>query len=225
MTIYVLSLFPEIVEQYFGSSIFGKAVERGLIRPISVDIRDFATDKHQTADDTPYGGGAGMVLQAGPLGRALDSVYATSRRTIYASPAGRRFTQETASELAREEELVFICGRYEGIDERIIDLYVDDELSIGDYVISSGELAALVMIDAVYRLREDVIARESLEEESFTDGLLEYPHYTRPEVYRGMRVPDVLLSGHHRRIRDWRRRRRVEKTQLFREDLLGPTDL
>ena len=223
MRIHVLSLFPELVQQYFSASILGKAVNRGLITAVSVDIREFATDRHRTTDHTPYGGGAGMVLQAEPLGRALDSVHAASKRTVYPSPAGRRFTQRTARELAREEDLVFICGRYEGIDERIIDLYVDDELSIGDYVISSGELASLVMIDAIYRLREHVISRDSLEEESFTDGLLEYPHYTRPELYGGLRVPEVLRSGHHQRISDWRYRRRIEKTQRFREDLLGPS--
>jgi tRNA (guanine37-N1)-methyltransferase len=225
MTFYVLSLFPQIVEQYFSASILGKAVERDLIRLVSVDIRDFATDKHRSADDTPYGGGAGMVLMAEPLGRALDSVGAAARRTVYASPAGRRFTQGVAAELAREEELVFVCGRYEGIDQRIIDLYVDDELSIGDYVISSGELSTLVIIDAVFRLREHVISRESLEEESFTDGLLEYPHYTRPEVYQGQRVPDVLLSGHHANIHAWRHGRRVEKTKRYREDLLDTPDV
>ncbi|MFP4484257.1 MAG: tRNA (guanosine(37)-N1)-methyltransferase TrmD [Spirochaetota bacterium] len=225
MTLYVLSLFPEIVEHYFGASILGKAVERGLIRLVSVDIRDFAFDRHRTCDDTPYGGGAGMVLRAEPLGRALDSVGASARRTVYASPSGRRFTQEVAAELAREEELVFICGRYEGVDQRIIDLYVDDELSIGDYVISSGELSTLVIIDAVYRLRENVISRESLDEESFTDGLLEYPQYTRPEVYQGLRVPQVLLTGHHERIRAWRRNRRIEKTKRHREDLLIDPDV
>jgi tRNA (guanine37-N1)-methyltransferase len=225
MTLYVLSLFPEIVEHYLSASILGKAVERGLIRLVSVDIRDFATDRHRTCDDTPYGGGAGMVLRAEPLGRALDSVGAAARRTVYASPSGRRFTQDVATELAREEELVFICGRYEGVDQRIIDLYVDDELSIGDYVISSGELSTLVIIDAVFRLREDVISRESLDEESFTDGLLEYPHYTRPEVYRDLRVPEVLLSGHHERIRVWRHNRRVEKTKRNRDDLLIDPDM
>ncbi len=225
MTLYVLSLFPEIVEHYFGASILGKAVERGLIRLVSVDIRDFATDRHRTCDDTPYGGGAGMVLRAEPLGRALDSVGAAARRTVYASPSGRRFTQDVATELAREEELVLICGRYEGVDQRIIDLYVDDELSIGDYVISSGELSTLVIIDAVFRLRDDVISRESLDEESFTDGLLEYPQYTRPEVYRGLRVPEVLMSGHHERIRAWRHNRRVEKTKRNREDLLIDPDM
>jgi len=225
MTIYVLSLFPEIVEAYFSASILGKAVDRGLIRLVSVNIRGFARDRHRSCDDTPYGGGAGMVLSPEPLGRALESVSARTRRTLYASPSGRRFTQNAAAELAREEELVFICGRYEGVDQRIIDLYVDDELSIGDYVISSGELSTLVIIDAIYRLRENVISRESLEEESFTDGLLEYPHYTRPEVYGGLRVPDVLLSGHHERIRQWRYLQRLDKTQRFREDLLRSGDV
>ena len=150
-----------------------------------MNIRDFALDKHKTCDDIPYGGGAGMVLKPEPLARALDSVGAGRKRTLYPTPSGRLFNQPTARELAKEDELVFICGRYEGIDQRIIDEYVDDEISVGDYVLSSGEIASLVIIDAVYRLREGVIKARSLEEESFSEGFfLEYPQYTRPEVFR-----------------------------------------
>jgi tRNA (guanine37-N1)-methyltransferase len=224
MKVTVLTLFPELVQPYFHSSIMGKAVERGLIEPQVTDIRQYATDRHRTCDDAPYGGGAGMVLKAEPLGAALDDVGGRQQRTIYPTPAGRLLTQKRLRELASEEELVFICGRYEGIDQRVIDYYVDDELTLGDYVISSGEIASLVIIDGIYRLLEGVITQDSLEEESFQGGLLEYPHYTRPEVYKGMRVPDVLLSGHHERIRMWRHRMQVQKTREYRPDLLNETE-
>jgi len=220
MKITVLTLFPEIVDAFFSSSIMGKAVERGLITYRSVNIRDFASDRHRTCDDAPYGGGAGMVLKPEPLGAALDSVGAGNVRTIYPSPSGKLLDQRYVKELSAERELVFICGRYEGIDQRIIDHYVDDEISVGNYVLSSGEVATLVIVDAVYRLLDGVITRESLEEESFQDGLLEYPHYTRPESYLGMKVPEVLLSGNHARIQEWRHSKRVEKTRKFRSDLL-----
>ncbi len=217
----VLSLFPEIVDGFFQSSLMKKAVERGLIEIEFVNIRDFALDKHKTCDDIPYGGGAGMVLKPEPLARALDSVGAGQKRTLYPTPSGRLFTQSTAREFAKEDELVFICGRYEGIDQRIIDEYVDDEISIGDYVLSSGEIASLVIIDAVYRLREGVIKARSLEEESFSDGfLLEYPQYTRPEVFRDRSVPEVLLSGHHKNIAGWRLEQSIDKTKRLRPDLL-----
>ncbi|MFO8065746.1 MAG: tRNA (guanosine(37)-N1)-methyltransferase TrmD [Spirochaetota bacterium] len=221
MNISVLTLFPGLIEAFFTESILGRAVENGVVSYTAVDIRDFATDRHRTCDDAPYGGGAGMVLKPEPLGRALDSVNASNRRTVFPTPSGRPFTQSTAHELAAERELVFICGRYEGVDQRIIDHYVDDELTIGDYVISSGELSALVIVDAVVRLLDGVIAPESLSEESFQDGLLEYPQYTRPEVYKGMAVPEVLLTGHHERIRRWRHQKRVEKTRRYRGDLPG----
>ena len=221
MTFTVLTLFPELVERYFETSIMGKAVEKGLIRYNVINFRDFAEDRHKTCDDAPYGGGAGMVIKAEPLAKALDSVGASSKRTIYPTPSGFPFTQKKAGELTVEEEIVVICGRYEGIDQRIIDLYVDDELSVGDYVLSSGELAGLVIIDTVYRLIDGIISRESLEEESFRDSLLEYPHYTRPEEFRGLKVPEVLLSGHHERIKKWRDEKRREKTLRNRPDLLG----
>ncbi len=220
MNITVLTLFREFVERYFETSIMGRAVERGLVEPEIVDIRDFARDKHRSVDDAPYGGGSGMVLMPGPLSEALDSVNGKERRVVYATPSGRPLTQEYARELAKEESLVFISGRYEGIDQRVIESYVDDEISIGDYVIASGELAVMVIIDSVFRLREGVITQGSLDEESFENGLLEYPHYTRPETYRGMTVPEVLLSGHHERIRQWRREQQIEKTRRVRPDLL-----
>lgn len=219
MTFTVLTLFPEMVESYFASSIMARAVGQGLIRYRVVNIRDFATDRHRTCDDAPYGGGYGMVLKPDPLCRALDSVEAPEKLVVFPTPAGRLFTQEVAARYSEQPELVLICGRYEGIDQRVIDLYVHEEITIGDYVISSGEIASLVIVDAVYRLLEGVIAEGSLREESHTDGLLEYPQYTRPEVYRGLRVPEVLLSGHHENIRRWRREQSVERTRERRRDL------
>ncbi|MDR0760411.1 MAG: tRNA (guanosine(37)-N1)-methyltransferase TrmD [Treponema sp.] len=225
----VLSLFPEITDAYFAASIMAKAISRGIVEYRTVNIRDFAQNRHHSCDDAPYGGGAGMLMLPEPLGLALESVgvkprpvtgEAAGRRVIYLSPSGRPFTQALARKLADEAELVLICGRYEGIDQRIIDLYVDDEISVGDYVLSSGEVAALSLIDATYRLLNEVITPESLEEESFSGNLLEYPQYTRPEVYATLRVPEVLLSGHHENIRRWRRRKQVEKTLAVRPDLI-----
>lgn len=220
MKFHVLTLFPEIPRAFFESSIMAKAVEKEIIAYDLVNIRDFAFDKHKTCDDSPYGGGAGMLMLPEPLDRALESVKAYKKRVIYVTPSGKPFTQKLARELSKEEELVFICGRYEGIDQRITDAWVDDEVSIGDYVLSSGEVAATVMIDAIYRLIEGVISSESLEEESFSTGLLEYPQYTRPEVYKGMKVPEVLLSGHHENIRKWRLERQLAKTLAYRPDLI-----
>jgi tRNA (guanine37-N1)-methyltransferase len=202
-----------------------KAVDRGLFSYRLINFREFAFDKHRTCDDAPYGGGAGMVLKPEPVAKALESVGIAGKRVIYPSPSGRLFRQTMAEEFSREEELVIICGRYEGLDQRIIDRYVDDEVCVGDYVLSSGEVAAMVVIDAVYRLREGIISAESLEEESFSDGLLEYPHYTRPEVFEGEKVPEILLSGHHEKIREWRMRQRLAKTLRNRPDLLENRNL
>ncbi|MBQ1198323.1 MAG: tRNA (guanosine(37)-N1)-methyltransferase TrmD [Spirochaetaceae bacterium] len=242
MKFYVLTLFPEIPRAFFENSIMAKAVEKGIIAYELVNIRDFAFDKHKTCDDSPYGGGAGMLMKTEPLCKALESVKVKSKflddgtvkktkkskknktkgkRVIYVTPSGKPLTQKLAYELSQEEELVFICGRYEGIDQRVIDSYVDDEISIGDYVLSSGELAATVIIDSVYRLVDGVISSESLEEESFSDGLLEYPQYTRPEVFKGMKVPDVLLSGHHENIRKWRLKKRLAKTLQNRPEMIS----
>jgi len=220
MDIQILTLFPEMVIPYFESSIMKRAVEKGIVRYRVVNIRDFAADKHRSCDDAPYGGGAGMVMKPEPLAGALDFVGAGSKRTVFPTPSGRLFSQEYAEELAGEEELVFICGHYEGIDQRIIELYDSEEISIGDYVLSSGEVATLAVVDSVYRLLSGVINNDSLSEESFVDGTLEYPHYTRPEIFRGMRVPEVLLSGNHEKIRVWRKEHSLKKTERVRPELL-----
>lgn len=221
MKITVLTLFPEILTGFFESSIMKRAVERGLVSYELVNIRDYARDKHHKCDDEVYGGGAGMLMLPGPAGMALDAAGSPGKRTVYVTPSGRLFNQAYARDLARETELVILCGRYEGVDQRIIDKYVTDEISIGDYVLSSGEAAALVVIDAVYRLIDGVITGESLQEESFEGGLLEYPQYTRPAVYDTMAVPDVLVTGHHANITRWRLKKRLEKTLAYRPELLS----
>lgn len=223
MKFTVLTLFPEIVRVYFENSIMARAVQKGIVAYDLVNIRDFALDKHRTCDDSPYGGGAGQLMLPEVLGAALESVkaYKKEKRVIYVTPSGKPFTQKVAASLSKEEELVLICGRYEGIDQRIIDRYVDDEISIGDYVMSSGEVAAEVVIDTVYRLIDGVISSDSLAEESFSDLLLEYPQYTRPPVYKGMEVPEVLISGNHEKIRKWRLKKRIQKTFLNRPDLIA----
>ena len=225
----VLTLFPEISDAYFANSIMAKAVSRGIVEYQAINIRDYALDRHHTCDDAPYGGGPGMLMLAEPLGRALEAALSGAQlraenagkpRVIYLSHSGRPFNQALAKELTGEKELILLCGRYEGIDQRVIDAYVDDEISVGDYVLSSGEVGALILIDATYRLLEQVITPASLEEESFDQGLLEYPQYTRPEIYATMKVPEVLLSGHHEKIRRWRLEKRVEKTLALRPDLI-----
>ncbi|MBQ7645220.1 MAG: tRNA (guanosine(37)-N1)-methyltransferase TrmD [Spirochaetales bacterium] len=225
MNIDILTLFPEMVSGFFTNSIMARAVKAGIVSYNIVDWRQYAEDKHHKCDDSPFGGGAGMVIKPEPLFKALDRIDAMNKRVVYASPSGKRLTQDYARQLSREPELVFICGHYEGIDQRIIDRYVDDEICIGDYVISSGEVATLVIIDAVYRLIDGVITDSSLDEESFTGPLLEYPQYTRPETYCGMSVPDILLSGHHANIEKWRLQKRLEKTLSNRPDLLADASL
>ena len=220
MKFTVITLFPEIVSAFFNASIMAKAVDRGLVDYALINIRDFAFDKHKTCDDITYGGGAGMLMLPEPLARALDATNAKCKHVVFPTPSGRIFTQADALRLAKKDEVVLLCGRYEGVDQRIIDEYVDEELSVGDYVLSSGEVATLVLIDSVYRLIEGVISSSSLESESFVDYLLEYPQYTRPAVFRGMSVPDVLLSGHHANIEKWRHRKRIEKTYTNRPDLI-----
>lgn len=225
MHIDILTLFPEMLDGYFTSSIMKRAIEKGIVTYKTTNFRSFAHDKHQKCDDVPFGGGAGLLLKPEPISQALESIDAKNKRVIYASPSGKRLTQEYSYELSKEKDLVFICGHYEGLDQRVIDEYVTDEICIGDYVITSGEISSLVIIDSVFRLIEGVISEESLEEESFSDGLLEYPQYTRPERYCQKNVPSILLSGHHAKIATWRVLSRLTKTMQSRPELLSTTSL
>ncbi|WP_080840102.1 tRNA (guanosine(37)-N1)-methyltransferase TrmD [Cohnella massiliensis] len=236
MRIDVLTLFPEMFEGVFGSSILGKARDRGKVSLATVNFRDFATNKHNTVDDTPYGGGGGMVLKPDPIFAAVEAVVESARqaaspeakppRVILMCPQGEPLSQAKARELAQEEHLVFICGHYEGYDERIREFLITDELSIGDYVLTGGELPAMVVIDAVVRLLPGVLGNDrSALHDSFSDGLLEYPHYTRPPEFRGWKVPDVLLSGNHAEIDRWRRRQSLLRTAKRRPELLERAEL
>jgi tRNA (guanine37-N1)-methyltransferase len=220
MRIDVLTIFPEYFAGVLATSLLGKAVAKGTLDVRLHQLRDFTTDRHRTVDDTPYGGGHGMVMKVEPLVAALESISPEGATRILLTARGSRFTQEVARRLAAAPSLVLVCGRYEGIDERITG-FVDEQLAIGDYVLSGGEAAAAVVIDAVARLIPGVIGNEgSLDEESFADGLLEYPQYTRPEVFRGVRVPDVLLSGNHAEVARWRREAALAATAERRPDLL-----
>ncbi|HIU87877.1 MAG TPA: tRNA (guanosine(37)-N1)-methyltransferase TrmD [Candidatus Avilachnospira avistercoris] len=228
MDFYVMTLFPEMIEAWTDGSIIGRAKKNGLISVNAVNIRDYTENKHQRVDDYPYGGGAGMVMQAQPVFDCWKAVCgmtgkrAERPRTIYLSPQGKQLTQEMALSLAKEEELILLCGHYEGIDERALELIGAEEVSIGDYVLTGGELPALVLIDCVARLIPGVLGGdESALIESFHDNLLEYPQYTRPEVYEGLSVPEILLSGHHANVEKWRRRQSIERTLLRRPDLIG----
>lgn len=229
MNFHVLTLFPEMILQGLNTSITGRAMDKGLITLEADNIRDFAVNRHNRIDDYPYGGGAGMVMQAEPVYLAYESVekkIGKKPRVIYLTPQGHTFTQSMAEELAVEEDIVFLCGHYEGIDERVLQEIVTDFVSIGDYVLTGGELPAMVMMDAISRLVPGVLSNEaSAEFESFQDGLLEYPQYSRPEEWRGHKVPEVLLSGHHANIEKWRREQSVIRTHRFRPDLLEKADL
>ncbi|WP_078380918.1 tRNA (guanosine(37)-N1)-methyltransferase TrmD [Sutcliffiella halmapala] len=225
MKIDILSIFPEMFKGVLESSILRKASEKGAVEYRVTDFREFASNKHKTVDDYPYGGGAGMVLKAQPIFDAVESLTAANQaikpRVILMCPQGERFTQKKAEELAQEEHLVFICGHYEGYDERIREYVVTDEISIGDYVLTGGELASMVIVDSVVRLLPDVLGKvESHEQDSFSTGLLEHPHYTRPAEFRGMKVPDVLLSGNHANIEKWRSKEMLRRTWNRRPDLL-----
>ena len=215
----VLTLFPEMFEP-LNSSIIGRAIEKNLIQINLINIRDFSKDKHKKVDDTPYGGGAGMVMMPDVVYDAYKSVEDKNAKVIYMSPQGKKLTQKKVEELAKQEHLIILCGHYEGIDQRVIDKIVDEEISIGDYVLTGGEIPAMVLIDSVSRYNSGVIAEESREEESFANGLLEYPQYTRPEVFEGIKVPEILLSGHHANIEKWRKEKALEITKLKRPDLL-----
>lgn len=229
MRFHVMTLFPDMIENGLKTSITGRAMDNGCISLNTVNIRDFSQDKHLHVDDYPYGGGAGMVMQPGPICRAYQSIeeqIGRKPRVIYLTPQGRVFSQKIAEELAKEEDLAFLCGHYEGVDERALELVVTDCLSIGDYVLTGGELPAMVMIDCISRLVPGVLNNEvSAEFESFHDNLLEYPQYTRPEVFMDKRVPEVLLSGHHANIEKWRREQSILRTLLRRPDLLEDANL
>jgi tRNA (guanine37-N1)-methyltransferase len=221
MRIDVLTIFPAIIEGPLRESLLGKAIEAGILDIRVHDIRDHATGRHRQVDDEPFGGGPGMVMMADPLFRAVEALGEGHKRVILLSPAGRRLDQPLVRELASEPWLVLVSGRYEGVDERVVEGLPAEEVSIGDYVVSGGELPALVVIEAVTRLVPGVVGtEESLARESFEEGLLDHPHYTRPQEYRGLRVPDVLVSGDHARIEEWRRRAAEEKTRRNRPDLL-----
>lgn len=223
MRIDVLTLFPEMFYGVISSSIIAKAIDKGKLEVNLVNIREFSKDKHRRVDDYPYGGGAGMVMMPQPLYDAIQHVKkdAPGAKVMLTSPKGNTFDQEMAYELSREKHIVIVCGHYEGIDQRIIDLCVDREVSIGDYVLTGGELPAMVIMDAVARLIPGVLGSpESLNEESFQRGLLEYPQYTRPASFMGMKVPDILLSGNHREIDRWRRLKALEITLERRPDLI-----
>ena len=223
MRIDVLTIFPAIFETPLRESLLGKAIAEGLVDVRVHDIRDHTDDRHRQVDDEPFGGGPGMVMMAEPLFRAVESLGDEPRRTILLSPAGRPLDQSLVKELAREPRLLLICGRYEGVDERVTEGLPAEEVSIGDYVLSGGELPALVVIEAVTRLIPGVVGkRESLAAESFEEGLLDHPQYTRPQDFRGMQVPETLVSGDHRKIEEWRRRAAEEKTRRNRPDLLPP---
>lgn len=220
---FVLTLFPEMIEQALSHSIMGRAQKEGILFIKAVNIRDYTQNKQKHVDDYPYGGGAGMLMQGQPIYDAYQSLMpqAAGARVVYLTPQGRPFTQQVASELAQEDALVFLCGHYEGIDERLIEEIVTDEISLGDFVLTGGEVAAIAVIDAVSRLTPGVLGKEeSFADESFSDGLLEYPQYTRPPVFMGREVPEVLLSGHHENVAKWRREQSLLRTAAKRPDLL-----
>ena len=231
MYFHVMTLFPEMISGGLHTSIIGRAMDAGIISLNAVNIRDYSEDKHKHTDDYPYGGGAGMVMSAEPIYRCFTDIMAGRKkkdrpRVIYVTPQGRVFNQTIAKELAAEEELIFLCGHYEGVDERLLDEIVTDRISIGDYVLSGGELAAMVMIDAVSRMVPGVLTNsESGDTESFEGNLLEYPQYTRPEVWHDRKVPEVLLSGHHANIQAWRREQSIIRTFETRPELLIDAEL
>ena len=223
MKIDILSLFPEMFDGFLESSIIKRAREQGYVDIKIHNFRDYSLDKHGRVDDYPYGGGAGMVLMCEPIFRCLDEIKTPESFVIMTSPAGHTFKQEMAVDLSKKKHLIILCGHYEGFDERIKSI-VDMEVSIGDYVLTGGELPSMVMCDAITRLIPGVISAESLEVESFNDGLMDYPNYTRPEEFRGMRVPEVLLSGHHKNIEKYREAERIKRTKEIRKDLTGDSN-
>ena len=229
MNYHVLTLFPEMIENGMNTSITGRAITKGLLSLEAINIRDFAFNKHQKVDDYPYGGGAGMLMQAEPVYLSYESIaerIGRKPRVIFLTPQGKTFNQDMAKEFALEEDLVFLCGHYEGIDERVLEEIVTDYVSIGDYVLTGGELPAMVMMDSISRMVPGVLNnQESGETESFSGNLLEYPQYSRPEEWHGKKVPEVLLSGHHANVDKWRREQSIIRTAIWRPDLLPKADL
>ena len=215
----VLTLFPEMFG-ILNQSIIGKAIEKELIDINLINIRDFSKDKHKKVDDTPYGGGAGMVMKPDVVYDAYKSIEDRNAKVIYMSPQGKTLNQKKVEELAKESHLIILCGHYEGIDQRVLDKIVDEEISIGDYVLTGGEIPAMVLIDSVSRYVKEVLNEESIQEESFSNGLLEYPQYTRPEIFEGVKVPEILLSGHHENIEKWRKEKSIEITKKKRPEML-----
>ena len=224
----ILTLFPNMFSSPLQESILGKAIQKKLIEIQIINIREFTLDKHQVVDDTPYGGGQGMVMKVEPIARAIESVKSRNpfARTIYLTPQGKPFNQDLARRFSSQSHLILLCGRYEGVDERVRELFIDEEISIGDYVLTGGELAAMVLIDAISRFIPGVLGSDrSAEEDSFFNSLLEYPQYTRPFNFGGRCVPEVLLSGNHSSIFSWRRKEALRRTSLRRPDLLARADL
>lgn len=219
MKIDILTLFPQMFAPV-KESIIKRAVDKKLLELNVIDIREFSKDKHKKCDDYPFGGGAGMLMQVEPLYYAIKSVQSGNSKLIFPSPQGKVFNQSMAKELSEEEHLVFICGHYEGVDERIFELFNIEEISLGDFVLTGGELPSMVMVDAISRLVDGVISRESLENESFSNNLLEYPQYTRPSSFMGLDVPEVLLSGNHQEVDKWRAEQSLKRTKERRKDLL-----
>jgi tRNA (guanine37-N1)-methyltransferase len=224
----VITIFPEIFRGVFDFGIIRRAVESGIIEVRIHDLREYTHDRHRQVDDRPFGGGAGMVMKPEPLFRAVEAIThgADNAFTVLLSPQGRLFNQRVAEEFSLRSQIVLICGRYEGVDERVVEHLIDEEISIGDYVLSGGEIPAMILVEAVTRLLPGALGCEqSAEQESFADGLLDYPHYTRPAEYRGMKVPDVLVGGNHKEIEAWRRRNAIEKTLSRRPDLMRDQQL
>ena len=215
----ILTLFPEMFD-ILKQSIIGKAIEKELIDINLINIRDFSKNKHKKVDDTPYGGGAGMIMKPDVVYDSYKSIKSENAKVIYMSPQGKVLNQKKVEQLSKENHLIILCGHYEGIDQRVIDKIVDEEISIGDYVLTGGEIPAMVLIDSVSRYVEGVLNEESIKEESFSEGLLEYPQYTRPEIFEGEKVPEVLLSGHHKNIEKWRKEKSLEITKNKRPELL-----
>ena len=224
MRLDIITLFPDMFEGPFGDSMLKRAVNKNLAEINVFDLRDYSGNKHRQVDDYPYGGGKGMVLKPDPIFNAVESICGKKRENswvILLSPGGRVFNQKIASELSQKNHIVLICGHYEGVDERVREHLVDDEVSVGDYILTGGEIPAMLITDAVVRLLPGLLDDETHAEESFTEGLLEYPQYTRPPLFRDYAVPDVLLSGHHEKIREWRQEKSLERTKLRRPDLLN----